>query len=261
MIEGVETPILLGSGDVFLLAMQRGFILSSDPTVPPRDAVAMYPAEGQTVIQLGEGDDFLFLGGHVDVSSASGQMLVETLPQTRHLKPGCSEAAALEQLIEQLVREHGKRRPGADFALTQLAQLIFLQILRAVVADAEMADSSWLRAISDPRIESAMRLMHGDPSRNWHLPELAKAAGMSRTAFAVRFKAVSGMAPLTYMTQWRMYLAKRQLRQSVMPVSLLGRTLGYASETAFSTAFKRVTGEAPKRYRAQQRREDGRKPP
>ena len=59
----------------------------------------------------------------------------------------------------------------------------------------------------------------------------------------------AGLAPLTYLTKWRMRLAERALREKNTPVSVLARSLGYTSESAFSNAFKRVTGHAPKRYR------------
>lgn len=61
-----------------------------------------------------------------------------------------------------------------------------------------------LRAISDPLIAPALRLLHSDPGRSWHLKELAQAAAMSRTTFAMRFKQAAGVAPLIYLTEWRM---------------------------------------------------------
>jgi AraC-like DNA-binding protein len=92
--------------------------------------------------------------------------------------------------------------------------------------------------------------MHGDPDHGWHLEELAKATAMSRTTFVSYFKTVSGLAPLTYLTQWRMRLAERALREENTPVSVLAQSLGYASESAFSNAFKRVTGHSPRRNRS-----------
>ena len=73
---------------------------------------------------------------------------------------------------------------------------------------------------------------------------------MSRTSFAVRFKAVAGVAPLTYLQNLRMRSAEHGLREGPMSVSELGLSLGYSSESAFSNAFKRATGMAPKRYRS-----------
>ena len=73
---------------------------------------------------------------------------------------------------------------------------------------------------------------------------------MSRTSFALRFKATAGVAPLTYLQDLRMHLAEHELREGSTSVSELGLSLGYASESAFSNAFKRTTGMAPKRYRS-----------
>jgi AraC-like DNA-binding protein len=91
--------------------------------------------------------------------------------------------------------------------------------------------------------------MHGDPARNWQLDELAKAAGMSRTTFTVHFKTAAGAPPLTYLSNWRMRLATRALREGDTPISVLAQTLGYTSESAFSNAFKRQIGIAPRGYR------------
>ncbi|SOE95486.1 AraC-type DNA-binding protein [Burkholderia sp. D7] len=107
---------------------------------------------------------------------------------------------------------------------------------------------------SDQRLAPALRLMHGDPGRSWQLEELARAVAMSRTTFASHFKAAAGVAPLTYLTQWRMHLAERALREEGIAVAALARSLGYTSESAFSNAFKRATGKAPKHYRSAARR-------
>jgi len=72
---------------------------------------------------------------------------------------------------------------------------------------------------------------------------------MSRTSFAVRFKSVVGVAPLSYLLNLRMQFAEQGLREGAMSVSELGLSLGYATESAFSNAFKRTMGMAPKRYR------------
>src|SRR6187401_2667043 len=62
--------------------------------------------------------------------------------------------------------------------------------------------------------------------------ELARAAAMSRTTFAVRFKEAGGMAPLQYLTAWRIRLAERRLPDETAPISLIAATLGYSPESA-----------------------------
>ncbi|CAN7666608.1 AraC family transcriptional regulator [Caballeronia sp. LjRoot34] len=252
-----ESPIRFSEGDTFLLTASRGFSLASDPAVPALDAVALYGDDGNRILNLGKGDNFFFLGGHVRLDSAGGALLIDNLPPVIHLRGGGAEGDAIRWLVDQLVGEHGMNRPGSQFAATQLAQLVFLHVLRAYLASVDRMTSGRLRAISDPRIEPAIRLMHADPARAWHLTELAKACAMSRTVFASYFKTVAGVAPLTYLTQWRMNLAERALRESNAPLSEVSDMLGYSSESAFSVAFKRVTGKAPKRYRSAVRRPPG----
>lgn len=253
-VEGEGGPIRFRQGDVFLLSAARPFVISSDLDCEPVDAATLF-AYGETrMVRVGEGDEFLFLGGHVQLESASGRLLMDHLPPAIHVRAGTEEATTLQWLIDQLVHEHGSDRPGSDFAAAQIAQLMFLQVLRAHLGNGDAMAAGHLRAISDPRIAPAMRLMHAEPNRSWHLTDLAKAAAMSRTAFALYFKSVAGVAPLTYLTQWRMRLAERALGNTDVPVSRLAESLGYSSESSFSTAFKRVMGRAPKRYRDALRR-------
>lgn len=253
-IDGEDTPIRFKQGDVFLVTAARSFSLSSDPALPRTDVDTLFANCGK-IIHIGTGDDFFLLGGHVQLDSAGGQLLVANLPPTIYLRAGRVEASAIQWLIDQLVHEQLSGLAGADFAATQLAQLMFLQILRAYLAGTEPVMVGRLRALSDPRLAPAMRLMHDDPARAWRLSELAQACAMSRTAFAVYFKSVAGIAPLAYLTHWRMHLAERALREGNASLAVLSESLGYSSESAFSTAFKRITGKAPKRYRAAMQRE------
>lgn len=104
-------------------------------------------------------------------------------------------------------------------------------------------------SLLDHRLRPARAVMHEAPGRSWGLEDLAHAASMSRTTFATRFRAVSGMTPLTYLGQWRMLLAQRALHDADVSMRSLATHLGYTSESAFSVAFKRIVGEAPAHYR------------
>jgi AraC-like DNA-binding protein len=171
------------------------------------------------------------------------------LPPMIHISAGCEQAAVLRWLLGRLERERAGSLPGSTLASLHLTQLMFVEILRVHMESGSEKPGGWLRAIGDRRLASALRLMHGDPGRAWRLDELAAASAMSRTAFAVHFKTVVGMAPLTWLTQWRMGMAKRALIEEDVPVAVLAARLGYASESAFSSAFKRVAGTAPRDYR------------
>ena len=91
-------------------------------------------------------------------------------------------------------------------------------------------------------------------SRSMSTIAAGQIAGMSRTAFALRFKSQVGWSPIDYVLRWRMRLAARTLSTGRAPLAELARSLGYESETAFGVAFKRVMGCTPKQYKAQIRR-------
>ena len=85
------------------------------------------------------------------------------------------------------------------------------------------------------------------------MADLAQAAGMSRTAFAKRFKELVGQAPLAYAIQWKMSLAKDALRTTDRPIGEMAFELEHASESAFSMAFRREIGCSPRAYRQELR--------
>jgi len=248
-IQDQVDPVRLDAGDVVLFDGRHPFRLATDLSLPPADAVAVFRNRVDRIARLGEGEDFFYLGGHVAVDPAAKDLLLDMLPPMIHVRAGSTEAALLGWILDQLYREMIADRPGSVVASRQLAQLMFVQVLRTHVEASELP-IGWLRAIGDRQIAPALRMMHADPGRNWQLSELAKAVGMSRTTFALRFKSVTGVAPLSYLIAWRMRLAERALRDASLPVSTLAFLLGYTSESAFSNAFKRVNGKSPMAYRA-----------
>lgn len=245
-VEGEAADVRLEPGDVFLLSAPRAFVLTTDRQLEPLDAMAVFrdrPAK------IGEGDAFQLLGGHVELDPGSGDLLTAVLPPLLLARAGSPHAAMSHWVLAQLVQERAADLPGAGVASEQLAHLLFIHILRAHLAETSQFPPGWLRAITDKQLAPALRLMHGEPGRSWQLGELAKAAGMSRTTFATRFRTAAGVPPLTYLTAWRMRLARRALLDGTTPVSTIAYSLGYTSESAFSHAFKRTTGVAPKGLR------------
>jgi len=224
-------------------------VFASDPAVAPVDMVVAAKHRTGAVLRYNEGEDFFLLGGQVALEADCETLSFEALPPFIHVRAASPQAGDLQWLMGQMVRERDAGLLEADAAMGQLAHLMFIRILRAHLEVADGIAPGWLRAVGDQRLAPALRLMHGEPGRPWQLGELAKAAGMSRAAFAAYFKVTAGLTPIAYLTEWRMRLAKRSLRDSGIPLRPLAQSLGYASESAFSNAFKRVTGSAPRAYR------------
>ncbi|MFD0006904.1 AraC family transcriptional regulator [Streptomyces sp. NPDC127178] len=244
-------PLKLSEGDVVVSDGRQPYVLCSELGVEPLDSadVTVDPVTRTARLGDGTGEDVSCVSGHIDLSRDSGELLRRALPELIHVRSEAAEASALRWLIGQLAEEMTTRRAGVEFASDQLAQLMFVQVLRVCLVESEGLPPGWLRALADERLAPALRLMHGDPGHPWRLEDLARAAAMSRTTFAVRFKEAAGVPPLTYLLNWRMSLAARALRQDTASVAALARSVGYTSESAFSNAFKRAVGVAPRRYR------------
>ncbi|HEX2297249.1 MAG TPA: AraC family transcriptional regulator, partial [Pseudonocardiaceae bacterium] len=178
----------------------------------------------------------------------------QALPPVGHVRASAAAATNLRGTLDRLFDEVTGSAMGRAFAIRQYGQLVLLEVLRAYVDQAELP-RGWLRLLTDERLRPAVGLMHAEPGKSWGLEELARAAAMSRTSFAERFRSVAGVPPLTYLNRWRMLLARRALRDGDVRIGALAAELGYASESAFSTAFKREVGESPLRYRHRVRSE------
>lgn len=249
-MEGEELPIAAETGDVFLLSTQGSFVLASDLQSIPVDAASLFKHNDITIEQLGKGDECFQMGGFVRLDPISGGLLADVLPPLIHVKASSTQATTLHWLVDQLVQEQAAERPGSSLVSAQLAQLIFVQLVRAYLETSTAQLTPGLfRALSDPLITPALRLMHSNPGHLWSLNELADASAMSRTTFALHFKQAAGMTPFAYLTEWRMRLAERTLREEDTQVSSVAQSLGYTSESAFSNAFKRFFGKSPQRYR------------
>lgn len=245
-LDGIEHPFALEAGDVFLLSRDLAFTMASDLALHPRAAEEVFAGISSGIVPLGESADFLLLGGHVDTHQAAGRLLIKSLPDYVHLPATAPGADCLGALIAELVAEAIGCAPGAEIACSSLAHLLLIQIIRRHLANKGPLEPGWLRAACDPRLGPALELMHGAPAHPWSLAELARASAMSRTAFAHHFRAVAGMPPLTYLTEWRMRLAEHALRKAGSSVARVAHSVGYGSEAAFSTAFKRVMGHSPR---------------
>ncbi|MFI5916688.1 AraC family transcriptional regulator [Dactylosporangium sp. NPDC051541] len=241
--EGLDAPIQLEPGDVAIMNSRAWFALEGgDGDGPPQEIEPELTA-GPLTAEPGRD---LVVGGRVLLNQAGHELLLQALPPVGHVR--AATATRLRTITDQLVDEVSAARPGSAFAVRQYAQLLVLEVLRAYVGQASLPPG-WLRVLTDDRLRPAVRRMHAEPGRSWKLEELARAAAMSRTTFAERFRLVAGVPPLTYLNAWRMLLAQRALRGPHIPIKALAADLGYTSESAFSTAFKRETGESPLRYR------------
>jgi transcriptional regulator GlxA family with amidase domain len=150
--------------------------------------------------------------------------------------------------VQLLIAESAARSPGGTVVVSRLVDVLFVQALRTFILGSNCKESG-LRALGDPPVGRALQLVHDRPTEAWTVDGLARAVGLSRSAFAERFTALVGQPPLEYVARWRMTKAAELLRESDLPLGTVATRAGYHSEAAFSRAFKRHEGMAPATYR------------
>ncbi|HEX5898969.1 MAG TPA: AraC family transcriptional regulator [Solirubrobacteraceae bacterium] len=91
-----------------------------------------------------------------------------------------------------------------------------------------------MRSSGDLQIGAALRALHADPARQWAVADLAAAAALSRSAFARRFTELLGEAPLTYLTQWRMALARERPRDGDQRLAAMSRAAVPGASAAYA---------------------------
>ena len=89
-----EEPLSVEAGDVLLLAAKRSFTLSSDLVAVPVEAATLFTATTKTA-KLGGREDFVLIGGHVVLDTASGGLLADVLPPFIHVRAESSRATVL----------------------------------------------------------------------------------------------------------------------------------------------------------------------
>ncbi|WP_043487999.1 MULTISPECIES: AraC family transcriptional regulator [Streptomyces] len=249
-------PKQLVSGDVVLLPRGKPHQLIGAPdedALPYAELEAAHPPNRAGVVDLGGNGPVVRVvcGEFHYVGSTDSHPVLSALPEVIHV-PHMSADPQLQGVIRILAAETRNGQPGSRAVATRLTEVLFVLTVRAWLERADSADEtepSWLTALRDPRIGTALSLMHEEPHRDWTVESLAHTAAMSRPAFARQFKAVVGLTPLAYLSRVRIDLAARLLRDTGDSVGEIAQAVGYSSEFAFSRAFSREHGIAPGRYR------------
>ena len=249
-VDGLD-PVHLREGDTFLLGNPPPYVLASDLTARPRAATSLWETVTDNTVRIGAAaeEDTYVCGGHFRFDDTDAPMLLDVLPTLVLVRADDPRGEMLALVSRLMSVETGTWAPGSSLVLHHLAQILFVQMLRAH-ADQTDRPHGWLGAFANDGIGAALRAVHADVGHRWTVDELAGISHMSRSAFAASFKKQVGSAPLEYVIQWRMSLARDSLRRGTRTISELARAIGYESESAFSTAFRRVVGSSPSHFRS-----------
>ena len=250
-VGGMSDDLPLAGGDCFLLAPGSSYTLRDNPRTRARSFCEVAPKDGRQVIQYGGGGaPTTIISGWFRFCATSLKPLTRLFPPLILVKADQPQTLALRTTVNMLASEMAEPLPGSDLVVNRLADILFAQCLRAHIASrSEAYNNGLLRAIFDPQIGVALKSMHEKVEAPWTVETLATAAGMSRSAFALRFKEMVGETPLEYLTSWRMQKAAALLQKGDQKLIDVARSVGYDSDAAFSKAFKREVSVAPRDFR------------
>ena len=245
-----QQPIRLEQGSLALIPHPTPHRVCSDPELPPLplfDIPVEKVSERFEVMRHGGGGEVTrTMYGCIRFDHVAAQHLIRHLPNVIRIDSWEEESSSwLQSTLRFIAREASQLRPGGETVITRLADVVVIQALRAWLDSAPEAESGWLAALRDPQIGGALSMIHKDPGAKWSLEGLARAVGMSRSAFVARFSAMVGSAPMAYVTHWRMNLARARIVEKSAPLSTIALDLGYQSEAAFCRAFKRHFSVSP----------------
>lgn len=156
------------------------------------------------------------------------------------------EIPALHSTLGLLFEETEHVRCGSRLLADRLFEVVLLQLLRWIL-DQGIASAGLVAGLGDRRLARALTAVHEAPAERWTLPRLARTAGMSRSAFAVRFNAVLGVTPAEYVAEWRLGRATLLLREG-RSLAAVADDVGYSSHAALSRAFRLRRGISPREW-------------
>jgi hypothetical protein len=216
-------PVRLAKGDFVLMPANPGFTMASDlacevVSIDAQEAPACQAGE----VRYGDPDreaDFKLLVGYFQLDSVNRSLLSGLLPTLVHIQASHPAAGRLKPTIDSIVEEALADRPGRDLVVDRLIEVLLVEALRfrSEGVDA-IGQPGLLAGLADPLLARALRRLHGDVAHAWSVEELARLAGLSRSAFSERFSQKVGVPPMQYLIDWRMALAKSHAPAGLAPL-------------------------------------------
>lgn len=245
---------VLRRGDVVLFPRNEFHVMASEPGLPPINPADVVLAEGRDRIGVvrhgGGGAAASFVCGYLGCDQLLANPLMSALPPMLVLRVDDTPSADwIRSTFQYAAHEAEAGRQGSAAVLAKLAELLFVEAVRAHIQTLPEERTGWLAGLRDPGISRTLALMHGDVGRPWTVEDLARQAGMSRSGLADRFTRLIGVSPMHYLADWRLEVAGQMLRESRDPLARIAEKVGYDSEAAFSRAFKKKFGQAPAGWR------------
>jgi AraC-like DNA-binding protein len=246
-------PVVVDSGEIVLLPHNEQHRLGSAPGLPPVNPQGLMVAGADgalaRIVHGGGGAQTRMLCGFL-ANELHSDPIIRVLPRVLKVRIADAPSSAwIESSMRFGAQELANGPARSPALLAKLAELLFVEAVRRYLASLPPGESGWRAGISDPVIGRALALLHRRLERRWTAEDLARAVGLSRSAFADRFTRIMGETPMRYLAQQRLQLAAKRLEDPGSSIARIAFEVGYESEAAFNRAFKRAFGAPPAAWR------------
>lgn len=250
--------VMLGPGDLVMIPHGDRHVMGNGTSVKAEndsENLGEIITSGLKVWKMGGGGDVTkFVCGYMACDPELSKAFLGGLPPV--FKVSIRNDAAgrwLENSIRFSVDQLHTQAAGSEAVLAKLSEVLFIETLRAYIAQLPPEQTGWLAGARDAEVGRTLALMHHNPSHPWTIASLAHEAGVSRSVLAERFRHYLGEPPMSYLTRWRLQLGAQMLGSTNYSVAQIAAEVGYESEAAFNRAFKREHGVPPARFRSNSR--------
>ena len=165
--------------------------------------------------------------------------------------PGDPLYRPLKEQLLSIRQEDLERREGYALAVLRHAADLELLLLRNCLHSRVPLPQQIRQAQDGEFLQRVEQLAESRYSERLTLDQAARACCLSRYYFAHTMKRVTGMSFVEYLTGFRLEMACRMLRATLLQSSILQIALacGFHDHKDFCRAFKRRYGMTPTQYR------------
>lgn len=167
----------------------------------------------------------------------------EELGEGHEFVLAAADFADIKKSVQQLARVSKRRAAGFEWEVHVLTTQVLGRLLKA------------RRVFSAPPVDipkplsKAISLVMADACRDWKVPELADAAGASRSGLQRMFKTFQKESIHEFLQRVRLDQARQFLCDERLAVKEVSARLSFSSEFYFSRFFRKRTGLSPRQFR------------
>lgn len=235
----LSAPAELHEGDLVLCLRNTPHYVNHNAELPADDLPRNTPA-GEDA----EGEATTLICGQCEFLQNYWNPVLEEMPNIMVFPTADSSGSKLANVINLMIMEVESAGESSNPVIDRLSDILFIEAIRTYMR-LNVKDQGYMAALKDPKLSKGLTSFHKQPEKNWTVQTLSEEAGMSRSAFADKFKQMLDLSPMEYVMGWRMQQAYDALALGDKPVIQIAEDCSYQSEAAFRKAFKKQFGIGP----------------